>query len=140
VVASRDGQFVAEVLSTGTTTIFGQNGSAVGNVAGYVEGFSWDGSLAVIDSCGPTGFSSCDQTQARVIRWRDGTVIWTGPPGQSFGGSQPQPGGTSLAVEIVDRAHPFYGDWMSGYPTVLFVVSSDGRVLAQRKVGGILPG
>jgi hypothetical protein len=133
VVASRDGQYVAEVQSTGTTTIYGQNGSAVGHVAGSVEGFSWDGSLAVVyTSSSAVGSSSAYGTRPRVIRWRDGTVIWAATPAQGLSGSQPEPGGTSLAIETLDLAHPLAGDpTICGcvrYPIVAYVVSSDGHV------------
>jgi hypothetical protein len=141
VVASRDGQYVAEIDATGTTTIFGPNGSAVGHLTGSVEGFSWDGSEAVVDAC-PSGLSYCSYAQATVTRWRDGVVVWAGPHAQILAGSQPEPGGASLAIEIVDRAHPINGDTsgMSGYPTVLYVVSSEGQVLGQREVARMLGG
>jgi hypothetical protein len=76
-----------------------------------------------------------------VIRWRDGTTIWKGPLVGQLGGIQAEPGGTSLAIETVDLAHPFIDHLTEkrfGFPTVLYVVSSDGQVLAQREVGGIL--
>ncbi len=44
VVASRDGRYIAEVPTTGATTIYGPSGSAAGHVNGLVEAFSWDGS------------------------------------------------------------------------------------------------
>jgi hypothetical protein len=117
VVASRDGRYVAEVQSTGPTTIYGPSGSAAGHTNGSVEGFSWDGSLAVV--AGGDG-------DATVVKWADGTAIWTVPPGEGLAGFQPQPGGTSFAIRTVN--------------STLYVVSSTGRVLAQRQVRGNLLG
>ena len=111
VVASRDGRYVAEVQATGTTTIYDSNGSAVGHADGSIEAFSWDGSLALVVANGG---------EATVVRWSDGTTIWTVPPGEGLAGFQPQPGGTSFAIKTVNSA--------------VYVVSSDGRVLAQRQV------
>jgi hypothetical protein len=122
VVASRDGRYVAEVQSTGTTTVYGQDGSPVGHVNRALKAFSWDGSLAVVAGGG----------QAIVIKWSDGTVIWTVPPGQGLSGFQPEPGGTSLAIMTLDTAHS-YTEFVPR-PGVIYVVSSDGRVLAQRDV------
>src|SRR5258706_2155123 len=50
VIASRNGRYVAEVPTSGATTIFGPSGSVVGHANGLVEAFSWDGSLAVVVS------------------------------------------------------------------------------------------
>jgi hypothetical protein len=134
VVVSRDGRYLAEVDGLGgTTTIYGPNGSSVGHLTGSVKGFSWDGSLAVVESN--------TRGETSVVRWLDGTTIWTGPRNQQFGGSQPEPGGTSLAIQTVDFIHPFMDRHTGktfGFPTVLYVVSSDGQVLTQREVGGIL--
>jgi hypothetical protein len=117
VVASRDGRYVAEVQSTGATTIYGSTGSAVGRADGSIEAFSWDGSLALVVANGG---------QASMVRWSDGTTIWTVPPGEGLAGFQPQPGGTSFAVKTVNSA--------------LYVVSSDGRVVAQRQMRSPLLG
>jgi hypothetical protein len=112
VVASRDGRYVAEVLSTGTSTVFGPDGSSVGHVSGYVQSFSWDGSLVVVVASGG---------RTSVVKWSDGTLAWTLPAGQGLSGFQSEPGGTSIAITTIEGA--------------LFVVSSDGRVLGQRQVG-----
>jgi hypothetical protein len=114
VIASRDGRYVAEVPTSGATTIFGPSGSVVGHVSGLVEAFSWDGSLAVVVSSGG----------ARVVRWNDGTVVWTVPTGEGLSGFQPEPGGTNFAIRTVNGA--------------LYVVSAAGRVIAQRDVPGLL--
>jgi photosystem II stability/assembly factor-like uncharacterized protein len=113
VVASRDVRYVAEVQSTGTTTVYETNGAPVGNVDGWIQGFSWDGSLAVV-----TG----DQGRATVVRWSDGKVIWTLPADDRLSSFQPQPGGTSLAIKTING--------------VLYVVASDGRMVAKRQLSG----
>lgn len=117
VVASRDGRYLAEVQSSGTTTIYGANGSQVGQANGYVQTFSWDGSLAVVVTGGGL---------VTVVRWGDGTVVWTAPPLQGLSGFQAEPGGSSLAILTAN--------------STLYVVSSDGRVVAQAEVraGGLL--
>jgi hypothetical protein len=115
VVASRDGRYAAEVQTDGTTTIIGPSGTSVGHVNAAVEAFSWDGTLAVAVS---------GDGQASVVRWGDGTTIWSVPAGEGMSGFQPEPGGTSFAVQTVNGA--------------LYVVSSDGRVIAQRDAPGLL--
>ncbi|HEY1420583.1 MAG TPA: hypothetical protein VGG90_07720 [Candidatus Dormibacteraeota bacterium] len=114
VIASRDGRYVAEDATSGATTIFGPGGSVVGHVSGLVEAFSWDGSLAAVVSSGG----------ASVVRWNDGTVVWTVPTGEALSGFQPEPGGTSFAIRTVNGA--------------LYVVSAAGRVIAQRDVPDLL--
>jgi hypothetical protein len=114
VIASRDGRYVAEVSTSGATAIFGPTGSVVGHVSALVEAFSWDGSLAVVVSSGGTS----------VVRWNDGTVVWTLPTGAALSGFQPEPGGTNFAIRTVNGA--------------LYVVSAAGRVIAQRDVPGLL--
>ena len=114
VVASRDGRYVAEVPTSGATTIFGPSGSVAGHVSGLVQAFSWDGSLALVVSSGG----------ASVVRWNDGTVVWTVPTSAALAGFQPEPGGTSFAIRTANGA--------------LYVVSAAGRVIAQRDVPGLL--
>jgi hypothetical protein len=123
VVASRDGRYVAEVHPTGTTTIYDRNGSPVGRVNGSVKAFSWDGSLAIVDGNGGPAW---------VVKWRDGTVIWTVPRGEGLYGFQAEPGGTSLAIMTRDTVHPHHE--FEIVPGVLYVVSSDGRVLGRQEV------
>jgi photosystem II stability/assembly factor-like uncharacterized protein len=114
VIASRDGRYVAEVPTTGATTIYGPTGSVVAHVNGLVEAFSWDGSLAVVVANGG----------ASVVRWNDGTVVWTVPAGEGLSGFQPEPGGTNFAIRTVNGT--------------LYVVSSAGHVIAQRDIPGLL--
>ena len=122
--ASRDGQYIAEVKYTccpGTasaTTIYGPTGEVLGHVSGRVEGFSWDGSLAVqmADYAGPVA----------VIRWRDGTVLWTGPSGAAFQDALPEPGGQRIAVSVGDPERPQTG----GFPfRHVYVVGPDGQAV-----------
>jgi hypothetical protein len=122
VVASRDGRYVAEIQPTGVSTVFGPNGSPVGYVNGFVNAFSWDGSLVVV--------SGMDTGQARLIKWNDGAVIWAAPPAQIIAGLQPEPGGTSLAILLMSNNRSTLPP-----PGVLYVVSSDGRVLGRGEVG-----
>jgi len=121
-VASRDGQFIAEISygqpggGSATTTIYGASGAVLGHVAGAVDAFSWDGSLAVVGTFnyGPVS----------VVRWRDGTVVWSGPTGGSYLGAMPEPGGQRIAVTVSDPQHP----WKNGfYPGDLYVVGPDGH-------------
>jgi len=124
--ASRDGQYLAEVTrtccqqgsaATASTTIYGPAGSAVGHVDGSVDAFSWDGTLAVRASAALDGVVS-------VIRWQDGTVLWTSPDGLTYNDALAEPGGQRLAVSLRDPAIP----QTSGFPTVdLYVVGSDGQ-------------
>ena len=114
VISSRDGRYVAEVPTSGASTIYGPSGSVVGHVSGLVEAFSWDGSLAVVVSSGG----------ASVVRWSDGTIVWTVPAEEGLSGFQPEPGGSSFAIRTVNGA--------------LYIVSAAGRVIAQRDVPGLL--
>jgi outer membrane protein assembly factor BamB len=114
VISSRDGRYVAEVPTRGASTIYGPSGSVVGHVSGLVEAFSWDGSLTLVVSNGA----------ATVVRWSDGTVVWTVPAREGVSGFQPEPGGSSFAIRTVNGA--------------LYIVSAAGRVIAQRDVPGLL--
>src|SRR5205823_4116592 len=80
-----------------------------------IEAFSWDGSLAVqvADNNGPVS----------VIRWRDGTAIWSGPSDAGYWDAMPEPGGQRIAVLLRDPEHPQTG----GYPPHnVYVVGPDG--------------
>ncbi len=114
--ASRDGQQVAEMNTngSGSTTIYGATGAIVGHVNGPVQGFSWDGSLAVVGHYGAA---------TSVIRWRDGKVIWTAPAGTTFGGTLPEPGGPNVVVAAQTPAQAQTGGFPAGD---LYVVSADG--------------
>jgi hypothetical protein len=145
IVASRDGRYVSEEILThtalitgpdgsktesvpaGPSTIYGPDGSPVGNVDGSIRAFSWDGSLAVIFS---------KEGRPSVVRWIGGTVIWTAPHGKTIWAFQSEPAGTSIAILTADP-------WGYGNPTLpglLYLVSSDGHVVAQLEVGGGVSG
>ena len=120
--ASRDGQYIAEIgnaqgAASPTTMIYGPTGALLGNVAGRVQAFSWDGSLAVLgDYGGPVS----------VIRWRDGTVVWTGPTGSDYLDAMPEPGGQRIAVSVSDPQHPQTGGFA---PRNVYIVGPDGQAV-----------
>jgi hypothetical protein len=120
---STDGQYIAEISynqATGnsTTTIYGASGAVLGHVAGAINAFSWDGSLAVIGNFnyGPVS----------VVRWRDGTVVWSGPASGGYLGAMPEPGGQRIAVTVSDPQHPQTGGF---YPGDVYVVGPDGHAV-----------
>jgi hypothetical protein len=121
--SSRDGQYIAEITNgqaggSPTTTIYGPTGAVLGHVAGRVEAFSWDGSLAVqmADYSGPVS----------IIRWRDGSVVWKGPSEAGYSEALAEPGGQRIAVSLRDPQHP----QTSGFPPVdIYVVSPDGQAV-----------
>jgi hypothetical protein len=120
--SSRDGQYIAEAVrsqATGstTTTIYSPSGAVLGHVAGRVEAFSWDGSLAVqvADYNAPVS----------VVRWRDGTVLWTGRDGGYYD-ALPEPGGQRIAVSVLDPSHPQTGGFP---PRNVYVVGPDGHAV-----------
>jgi hypothetical protein len=118
---STDGQYIAEISynqATGnsTTTIYGASGAVLGHVAGAINAFSWDGSLAVI--------GNFNNGPVSVVRWRDGTVVWSGPAGGGYLGAMPEPGGQRIAVTVSDPQHPQTGGF---YPGDVYVVGPDGH-------------
>jgi hypothetical protein len=120
--SSRDGQFIAEVKYTdpaaaGATTIYGPSGAVAGHVSGRVAAFSWDASLAVLGAySGPVS----------VVRWRDGTVVWSGPAGGAYYDAMPEPGGQRIAVSVLDPTHP----QTSGFPPRnVYAVGPDGQAI-----------
>jgi len=117
---SRDGQFIAENKYTpsagSVTTIYGPTGAVLGHPTGWVQAFSWDGSLAVVGSFNYGPLS--------VVRWRDGSVVWTGPTGGGYLGAMPEPGGQRIAITVSDPQHPQTGGF---YPGDVYVVGPDGR-------------
>jgi hypothetical protein len=123
-VASRDGQFIAEISysqpggGSASTTIYNSSGAVLGHLAGRVEAFSWDGSLAVqeADANGPVS----------VVRWRDGTVLWSGPAGAGYYDALPEPGGQRIAVFLLDPSHPRTGGFP---PRNVYVVGPDGQAV-----------
>ncbi len=121
---SRDGQYIAEISysqpggGSATTTIYNSSGAVLGHLVGGVEAFSWDGSLAVqqADANGPVS----------VVRWRDGTVLWTGPSDGGYDDVLPEPGGQRIAVSVLDPNHPRTGGFP---PRNVYVVGPDGQAV-----------
>jgi hypothetical protein len=119
--ASRDGQYIAEITfsqgtRSSTTTIYSATGAVLGHLAGRVEVFSWDGSLAVqmADYNGPVS----------VVRWRDGTILWSGPSDAGYYDALPEPGGQRIAISVLDPTHP----QTSAFPRRnVYVVGPDGQ-------------
>jgi hypothetical protein len=119
IVASRDGQFLAESSpgAGSTTTIYGPTGVVLGRVAGAVEAFSWDGSLAV---------QMAANGSVSVVRWRDGTVLWSGPSNGGYWTALPEPGGQRIAVSVLDPERPQTG----GFPfRNIYVIGPDGQAV-----------
>jgi hypothetical protein len=127
VVASRDGMYVAENVSSGKlpitgagSTIYGPDGKEVGHLADWVEAFSWDGSLAVTDQGWVPG-------KVGLVNWRNGTVVWSAPAGYALQRSAAQPEGTSVAIWILTAGQlstggPFQAD--------LYVIAADGQLVS----------
>ncbi|HVS07221.1 MAG TPA: hypothetical protein VHK65_13800 [Candidatus Dormibacteraeota bacterium] len=122
-VASRDAQFIAEISysqpggGSASTTIYNSSGTVLDHLPGRVEAFSWDGSLAV---------QVADSGAVSVVRWRDGTVLWTGPPGAGYYDAMPEPGGQRIAVFLLDPSHPQTGGWP---PRNVYAVGPDGKAI-----------
>jgi hypothetical protein len=120
---SRDGQYIAEIIYTeatrsSKTTIFSPTGTVLGHVAGAVEAFSWDGSLAVqMEAYG---------SQVSIINWRNGTVVWKGPSDGGYVDAMPEPGGQRIAVSVSDPLHPQTGGFP---PRNVYVVGPDGQAV-----------
>jgi hypothetical protein len=120
IAASRDGQLVAESAANSggawSSTIYGPDGKRVSQVDGYVEGFSWDGSLAVV--------ASGNNGPVTLVRWRDGTVLWSCPPGVTFSSFTPEPNGTRIAIAAGNPVYPLESP---GFDNVdLYIISADG--------------
>ncbi len=117
--ASTDGQFIAENKYTpsggSVTTIYGPTGAVLGRAGSWVQGFNWDGSLAVTGNYGEP---------VSVVRWRDGTVLWSGPSDGGYLDYMPEPGGQRVAVLVSDPKHPQTGGFPPGD---LYVVGPDGQ-------------
>ena len=120
---SVDGQFIAEISynppggGSATTTIYNSNGAVLGRLGGRVEAFSWDGSLAV---------QVADSGAVSVVRWRDGTVLWSGPAGAGYYDAMPEPGGQRIAIFLVDPSKPQTGGWP---PRNVYAVGPDGQAI-----------
>ena len=123
ITSTHDGQFVAESIeesASSTATIFGPDGSAITHLAGTVYDFSWDGSLAVT--------SPSLGSPVTLIRWRNRTVIWTGPAGLHFRAARAEPNGTRIAIGLIN---PNF-DPATAPIVRLYVVAADGRLVWSR--------
>jgi len=119
VSASPDGQYIA--VAEGTqgqttqTTILGATGAILGHVHGSVAGFSWDGTLAAVS--GSDGSVS-------VVRWRDGSLVWSAPLRRTSVEALAEPGGQRIALALGNPAYQQTG----GYPPAdVYVVGPDGQ-------------
>jgi hypothetical protein len=132
ITSTHDGQYVAESIASpapASATIFGPDGSAITHLTATVDAFSWDGSLAVTSpdsSSAEYGGLPMHSARVMLIRWRDGTVVWTGQAGLPLRTARSEPGGTRIAIGLIAN--------MPADPTVaptinLYVVSADGRLV-----------
>lgn len=144
IAVSPDGQYIAEnaggatPVTNGRTappvaTIVGPDGSAVAHLSGWVEAFSWDGSLTVTHE-GPS--EPWGSRPVRIVRWSDGGIVWSAPDGFVLRSVAVEPRGTSMAIEVVAlaRLQPPYPGPRQGD---LYVVAPDGRILAHAYTGFI---
>ncbi len=61
-----------------------------------------------------------------VVRWRNGTVLWSGLTGGGYYDARPEPGGQRIAVSVLDPEHPQTG----GFPfRNVYVVGPDGQAV-----------
>jgi len=124
IVSSRDGQTIAE-SQLQSSTLFGLDGAVIGHIAGSVQIFCWDGSLALVDAGTGGG-------PARIVRISDGSTVWSGPSGSGFYVSSygAQPDGASIAVGLHNSANTA----VNGFnPVDLYIVAPDGHVVAEMK-------
>jgi hypothetical protein len=124
IVSSRDGQTIAESQGQ-SSTIIGLDGAVIGQIAGSVRIFCWDGSRALVDAGSGGG-------QARIVRVSDDSTVWSGPSGSGFYvysyGAQPD--GASLAVGMYNPANTD----VRGLTAVdLYIVAPDGHMAAEMK-------
>ncbi len=119
--ASRDGQFIAEnqnsccPTATKATTIYGSTGAVLAHPTGTVDGFSWDGSLALLGTYdGPVS----------VVNWKEGTVVWNGPSNAGYWSAMPEPGGRRIAVWVHDTTVA------TGSPLLdVYAIAPDGQAV-----------
>jgi hypothetical protein len=141
IVASRDGQYIAENRQDWdhpagghpayTATVLSADGSILASIAGQIDQFSWDGSLAVVNSVAPL-YSYPGAAPPSVISWRSGQVIWKAPQGVEYWNALPEPGGRHVAVAVLSDVgiavgRGDYHGWTYGLPPQdLYVVGPDG--------------
>ena len=61
-----------------------------------------------------------------LIRWRDETVLWSGPDGFHFREARAEPGRDRVAVGLVD---PNSADTATVRLVNLYVISADGQLM-----------
>jgi hypothetical protein len=123
VVASPDGESIAETSvaqANPGSAIYGADGTLLAQLSARVDGFCWDGSLAV------TNGGNVSQP-VTVVAWRNGKVLWTAPAGYTLSRFQAQPDGSSLAIWI---STPTQLTYANGPHADLYVIASDGHVIA----------
>ncbi len=120
IVATHDGRFVAEsTLLPSQVTANINSATSSKFLTSSVDAFSWDGSLAVV--------APLSGTPVSLVRWRDGTVLWTGPVGSYFRAAKAEPGGSRIAIGLVGH-NP--AELTAVVRTVnLYVVSAEGRLI-----------
>jgi hypothetical protein len=67
-----------------------------------------------------------DSGAVSVVRWREGTVLWSGPAGAGYYDAMPEPGGQRIAVFLLDPSHPQTGGWP---PRNVYAVGPDGKAI-----------
>src|SRR6202035_5539121 len=103
IVASHDGAYVAlaDGDTAGYSTVYGPSGGVITHLLGTVFTFSWDETLAVTaQNFGAT------PTIARVL---DGIRVWTSPNSLKYVESFAEPGGSHIAIGVMDPAYPQTG-------------------------------
>lgn len=122
VVSSGDGMYVAENLTQGKpagSTVYGPDGTAITQLFWWVEAFSWDDNLAVMDD-GGYGYAP-----VHLMIWRDGTQVWSGPADMAVLRSAAEPKGTEIAMWLAPsnqfRFQTFTPD--------LYLLTSKGSVI-----------
>lgn len=130
VVASPDAQYVAENAegqSPPTSLIYGADGAVFAHLNAHIQGFCWDGSLAVADQGAGVG-------PVNVIKASDGSIVWSGPSGSAAytWHYAAEPDSATLAVGIRDLAYPpdpINAQSVALTPVDIYIIASDGHVI-----------
>ncbi len=123
IAASHDVRYVAVANVAFQSTIYGPTGAAVARLASTVFAFSWDGTLVVT--------AQSYGAAPSIVNWSDGHAVWTCPDSTlKYWESFAEPGGSHIAVGVLDPAYPQTGGFA---PVDLFVVGADGIVAFERK-------
>ncbi|MFI5283323.1 MAG: hypothetical protein ACHQ0J_09365 [Candidatus Dormibacterales bacterium] len=106
VVASQDGEYLAEIDSAGASSIIRRwsDGSVLAQLAGLeVHAFSWDDSRVLVTDRQPgLAIINVSFQSPSVIDLRTGQAIWQAPPGSRWFDPElvVQPGGAGLALGL----------------------------------------